>query len=90
MKYYVWLKTDPAKTNDIRKALWNLPQEPYKGVNLYYTMNVFGDWNYGLWFDAEDNDQALNFVHAKIYPIPGVKQAYVMPTSPIKEYKWNK
>jgi hypothetical protein len=49
-------------------------------------MNVFGDWDCGLWFDAKSHEQALNFVHDKIYPIPGVTETYVMPTSPIKEY----
>ncbi|NIP67081.1 hypothetical protein GWN63_06085 [Candidatus Bathyarchaeota archaeon] len=86
MKYCVWLKTNPAKTNDTLKSLSNLPQKPYQGIHLYYTMNVFGDWDCGLWFYAKNHEQAVNFVHDKIYPMPGVIETYVMPTSPIKEY----
>ena len=86
MKYCVWLKTNPTKTNDVQKTLRNWPHNPYQGVHLYYTMNLFGDWDYGIWFDAENHEQAVNFVHNKIRPIPGIAEAYVMPTWPIKEY----
>ena len=86
MKYFVWLKTNPAKTNATLKSLRNLRKKPYKGIHLYYTMNVFGDWDCGLWFDAKTHEQAINFVHTKIYRLPGVTETYVMPTSPIKEY----
>lgn len=86
MKYLVWLKTNPAKTNDLLRTLKNFPEKAYQGVHLYCTMNVFGDWDCGIWFDAQNHDQAIDFVRNKICPIPGVVQTYVMPTSPIREY----
>ncbi len=86
MKFFVWLKTNPAETNHVLLTLRNLPRQPYKGIELYYTMNVFGDWDCGLWFNADNHDNAIDFVHTKICPIPGIVQTYLMPTSPVKEY----
>ena len=85
-KYLVLLKIDPLKTRDVLNAFKRLPSTPTPGVNLYWTMNVFGTWDMGIWFDARNHDQAMNFVHNKIYPIPGVLEAYTIPTTPIKEY----
>lgn len=85
-KYLVLLKVDPVKTRDVLNAFKRLPRNPNPGVNLYWTMNVFGTWDMCLWFDAKKHDQAMNFVHNKICPIPGVNEAYTLPTTPIKEY----
>lgn len=87
-KYLVLLKIDPAKTRDVIDAFKRLPKNPHPGVDLYWTMNVFGTWDMGIWFNAENHDQAIDFVHNKVYPIPGVHETYTMPTTPIKEYSW--
>jgi len=85
-KYFVLLKTDATRTKDITQKLRNLPEQPYHGVRLYYTMNCFGDYDLAIWFEAEKQDYAHDFVENKIRRIPGVLEAYTVPTTPIKEY----
>ena len=85
-KYFVLLKTNPTRTKDITQKLRKLPEQPYHGVRLYYTMNCFGNWDLAIWFEAEKQDYAHDFVENKIRPIPGVLEAYTVPTTPIKEY----
>ena len=85
-KYFVLLKTNPTKDEEIRQTLKKLPEQPYHGVRLYYTMNCFGTWNLALWFEAENKEYATEFIEHKIRPIQGVLEAYTVPTTPIKEY----
>lgn len=85
-KYFVLLKTNGKNTKDIAQTLKNLPEQPYNGVRLFYTMNCFGTWNLAIWFEAENSDYANQFVLQKIQPIPGVLEAYTVPTTPIREY----
>ena len=84
--YLVLLKIDPTKTRDVLNAFKRLPKNPHPGVNLYWTMNLFGTWDTGIWFYAKNHDQAMNFVQKKICAIPGIHDTYTMPTTPIKEY----
>ena len=85
-RYFVLLKTDPTRTNNVTQKLRSLPEQPYHGVRLYYTMNCFGTWDLAIWFEAENHDSVIDFVQTKIAPIPGVLQTYTIPTTPIKEY----
>jgi len=85
-KYFVLLKTQPTKTNNVAQKLRTLPRQPFQGVRLYYTMNCFGTWDLALWFEAKDNDCGINFVRKKIQQIPGVVETHLIPTTPIKEY----
>ena len=85
-KYFVLLRTDPTRTNDVVQKLRNLPERPLEGVRLYYTMNCFGTWDLAIWFEAENHDNVIDFVHNKICPLPGVIETHLVPTTPIKEY----
>ena len=85
-KYFCLLKINPAKTTDATRILKALPDNPWNGVRLYYTMNCFGNWDMCIWFHTDDHEQAIEFVHNKIHPIPGVVETYLVPTTPIKEY----
>jgi len=85
-KYFVLLKTDPTKNSNITQKLRDLPEQPYQGVRLYYTMNCFGTWDLAIWFEAHNHDSVIDFVQTKIAPIPGVLETYTIPTTPIKEY----
>lgn len=89
VKYFCLLKINPTRTNDAIRTLKALPDKPWNGVRLYYTMNCFGNWDTCLWFHADKHEQAMDFVHNKIYPIPGVAETYLVPTTPIKEYPQN-
>jgi uncharacterized protein with GYD domain len=86
-KYLVLVKIDPNRVSDVVNALKGFPETPTTGVTLYHTYNLFGEWDACLWFDADTQDNAMNFVQTKICPIKGVINTYTMPTTPIKEYK---
>jgi len=85
--YLLLVKISPGQTGDFVRALKNLPEKPTTGVTLHYTYNVFGAWDACIWFEADNHDNAMNFVQNKIRPIPGVIETYTMPTTSIKEYK---
>jgi hypothetical protein len=40
-----------------------------------------------IWFEANNNDDAVHFVGEKIRAIEGVVETVTMPATPIKEYK---
>lgn len=81
------MKINPGQTGDFVKTLKNLPEKPVTGVTLHNTYNVFGTWDHCIWFEADNHEDAMNFVQNKIRPIDGVVETYTMPTTPIKEYK---
>jgi uncharacterized protein with GYD domain len=85
-RYFVLLKTEPARTNDVVQKLRTFPEQPSQGIRLYYTMNCFGNWDLSIWFEAESHDTVIDFIHTKIQPILGVVETYLVPTTPIKEY----
>jgi hypothetical protein len=45
-------------------------------------MNIFGAWDVGVWINAEDSTQALEFVQKKVKDITGVTEVYTVPTFP--------
>jgi len=85
--YLLLVKISPGQTDDAVRAFRNLPEKPSTGVTLHYTYNVFGTWDTCVWFEADNHDNAMNFVQNKIRPITGVIETYTMPTTTIKEYK---
>jgi uncharacterized protein with GYD domain len=81
-KYLVLLKLSPTKVIDTISNLRGLPQKPSPGVNLQYVMNVFGTWDVAMWFDADNSNQALEFIREKLAQAPGVVDAYTVPAFP--------
>ena len=81
-EFLVLLKLNPGKVVDVLSELRNLPDKPSSGVDLCYTLNIFGSWDIGVWFDAENTKQAVDFVQRKIRKIPGVTDAHTLPTFP--------
>jgi len=82
VEYLLLLKISPGKIIDVLDTLRSLPSKPTTGVNLDYTMNIFGTWDVGLWFKADKPDEALDFVHKKVKDITGVDEVYAVPTFP--------
>ncbi len=80
--FLVLLKISSGKIVDTMDALRKVPRSPLDGVDLAYTMNIFGTWDVGLWFNAENTAQAIDFVHKRIKKIPGVVDVYTLPTFP--------
>ncbi len=85
-KYLVLVKLNPAKTDNFFNSLMRLSERPLEGVRLYASYNVFGEWDCAVWFEANNNDDAVHFIGEKLRSIEGVVETLTMPATPIKEY----
>lgn len=81
-EYLILLKLNPKKLTDTIGSLRQLSNKPIDGVNLRYTMNVFGVWDVGMWINAEGSDQALEFIQNKVKNMAGITEVYTVPTFP--------
>jgi hypothetical protein len=48
-EYLVLLKLNPAKLTETLSAIRNMDETPVSGVDLLYSMNIFGTWDVGMW-----------------------------------------
>ena len=89
-KYLVLFKITPKESlrthANVSKALLALPRKPCREVTVHYRMKVWGDWDYCVVFEADDHEQAIDFVQDKISTICGVNHIYTIPTTGIKEH----
>lgn len=81
-EYLVLVKLNPGKIADALSAIRNIPETPVAGVDVCYSMNLFGSWDVGLWINAENREQALDFVQQKVKDLNGVTEIYTVPTFP--------
>ncbi len=81
-EYLVLMRLNPGKIMDTMGSLRQLSNKPVDGVDLRYTMNIFGAWDVGVWINAEDSTQALEFVQKKVKDMTGVTEVYTVPTFP--------
>ena len=81
-EYCVLLKLSPSKILDAMDKLRKLPEQGIQGIDTYYLMNIFGTWDVGVWFEAKNNNKALDFVHSKLKEVPGVTDTFVLPMFP--------
>ena len=81
-EYLVLMRLNPGKIMDTMGSLRQLSNKPTDGVDLRYTMNIFGAWDVGVWINAEDSTQALEFVQKKVKDMTGVTEVYTVPTFP--------
>jgi uncharacterized protein with GYD domain len=86
-KYLMLVKLNPSKTEAFYNGLMKLTEMPAEGVKLNASYNVFGEWDFAIWFEAENNDAAVHFVGEKIRSIDGVIETVTMPATPVKEYR---
>ena len=84
-KYLLLLALDKAKLLETIDTLRKLPRNPSPGVDLNYTMNIFGTWHVAVWFSSDNSAQAMDFINKKIGQIPGVVDAFPVATFPHKE-----
>ena len=78
----VLLKLNPTKVMETLGTIRNLDEKPVSGVDLLYSMNIFGAWDVGMWINAEDSNQAVEFVQKKVKSLNGVTEVYTLPTFP--------
>jgi hypothetical protein len=81
-EYLVLMKLNPGKIIDTLGAIRNLDEKPVSGVDLCYSMNIFGSWDVGIWINAEGSTEALEFVQKKLKGLNGVTEVYTVPTFP--------
>lgn len=81
-EYLVLMKLNPTKILEALESIRNMEEKPVSGVDLCYSMNIFGSWDVGVWIDAENNSEVLDFVQKKINSLNGVTEVYTVPTFP--------
>ena len=81
-EYLVLLKLNPTKLMETLGAIRNMDGNPINGVDLLYSMNIFGAWDVGMWINAEESGRAMEFVQKKMKGLSGVTEVYTLPTFP--------
>jgi uncharacterized protein with GYD domain len=85
--YWTWLKIDRIKSNAGSNALKKLPKKsPNPGIKVYYIADVFGEYDNCVWFEADDNKHAMEYVQKTLSKIPGVNYTKTYSTAPLREY----
>ena len=82
VEYMVLLRLSPKKQLDAIDNLRKIPENGIQGIDTYYTMNIFGTWDVGVWFNAENTKLAMDFVHNTLREVSGVMDSYVLPMFP--------
>ena len=81
-EYLVLLKLNPSKLMETLGALRNMDEKPVDGVDMLYSMNIFGSWDVGVWINADGHAQTMEFVQKKLKNLNGVTEVYAIPTFP--------
>ena len=81
-EYLVLLKVNPTKIAETLDAIRKMEQEPVDGVDLQYSINIFGSWDTGLWINAEEANQTMQFIQKRLKGLNGVTDVYPIPTFP--------
>jgi ACT domain-containing protein len=81
-EYLVLLKVNPVALADTIEAIRKMAQKPVAGVDLQYSINIFGRWDAGLWIKADENSSTSELVQKIRKEINGVTDIYPIPTFP--------
>jgi len=81
-KYLLLLRLDRSKLLETIDALRNLPKNPSSGIDVNYTMNIFGTWHVAVWFSSDKSAEAIDFINRKIGQISGVVDAFPVAAFP--------
>ncbi|MCW4054665.1 MAG: hypothetical protein NWE84_07085 [Candidatus Bathyarchaeota archaeon] len=81
-EYLVLLKLNPGRLIDTLEAIRSFPAMPVPGLDICYSMNIFGVWDVGIWINADNSGQVLEFVQNKVKDVTGVSEVYTVPTFP--------
>lgn len=71
----------------IYDPLMEFSQQPIEGVNLEEAYQMFGEWDFAILFQADNNASAIRFVSDKIRLVEGVLETFTIPMAPIKNYR---
>ena len=81
-EYLVLMKLNPSEIIETLDAIRNTYDKPLSGVDLRYSMNIFGSWDVAVWINADNNSKAADFVQKKIKDLDGVTEIFTVPTFP--------
>ena len=81
-EYLVLLKVNPATLANTLEAIRKLAQKPVAGVEVEYSINIFGRWDAGLWVKADENTRTSQLVQKIRKELNGVTDIYPIPTFP--------
>lgn len=81
-EYLVLIKVNPGSLAETLEAIRKMAQKPVAGVNLQYSINIFGRWDAGLWVRADENTQTSQLVQKIRNELKGVTDIYPIPTFP--------
>lgn len=81
-EYLILMKLNQGKIIDTLDEIRKLEEQPVSGVDLCYSINIFGAWDVGMWIDAENSSEVLEFVQKKVRQLNGVTDVYTVPTFP--------
>ena len=81
-EYLVLMKLNQGRLIDTLDNIRKLDEQPVSGVDLCYSMNIFGAWDVGIWLNAENSSEVLEFVQEKVKRLNGVTDVYTVPTFP--------
>lgn len=81
-EYLVLIKVNPASLAETLEAIRKMAMKPVAGVNLQYSINIFGRWDAGLWVRADENTQTSQLVQKIRNELKGVTDIYPIPTFP--------
>jgi uncharacterized protein with GYD domain len=86
-KYLALIKISPNMAAKLYEPLMEFTENPIKGVKLEEAYQVFGTWDFAILFQADNNENALQFVGNKIRLVEGVTQTFTIPLTSIKDYR---
>ncbi len=81
-EYLVLMKLNPGKLVETLGDIRKLDEKPVAGVQLQYSMNIFGAWDVGIWINAGNSSEVIEFVQRKVKNLNGVTDVYTVPTFP--------
>ena len=86
-KYLLMIKLKPNMAAKLYEPLMEFNEKPIEGVKLEEAYQVFGEWDFAILFQADNNEVALHFVSDKIRLVDGVLETFTIPLAPIKDYR---
>ena len=69
------------------EPLMEFSGNPVKGVTLEEAYQVFGEWDFAILFQADNNENALHFVGDILRKVEGIIKTSTIPISTIRDFR---
>ena len=81
------IKVGVTGAGGIYDAIMKWKQKPMNGVTLEEAFQMFGQWDFGILFQADTNENALHFVGDIVRQVDGIAETSTMPISTVRNYR---